>query len=186
MPHAASTRLDDDTGGASIAPHAPCPTAPCDCAGTGYSPDTLSTLRDEGRVVVTDHARFVLLNVYVPAVSDAARLPFKLALLHTLRAKVETLRHAGRRVIVVGDFNICPARIDSAEQLALSLPNPKWPFRPARRWLASLLDTNEGRCVDVFRHTLHLRTHHQPRRNAQAALPLLRDGYTVAPPATIK
>jgi exonuclease III len=59
----------------------------------------------EGRVVLTDHGAFVLVNVYIPNAGAASgepaakpRLEFKLKFLKALHAKLEALREAGREV----------------------------------------------------------------------------------------
>ncbi|KAL4447344.1 hypothetical protein ABPG77_007377 [Micractinium sp. CCAP 211/92] len=77
-----------------------------DCLGGGGGDDDLDR---EGRVVVTDHQHFVLVNVYAPNAGDRpdrSRLPFKLRWLAALKRKVDALAAAGREVLVVGDFNV--------------------------------------------------------------------------------
>lgn len=115
-----------------------------------FTPETLSMVKEEGRCVVTDHGRFVLINVYAPAVSVESRGLFKMQFLHALRDKVDALRVAGRSVIIAGDFNICPARIDSAEPIVPSEVR-SWETRPSRVWLRSLLSKEGADMVDSFR-----------------------------------
>lgn len=77
-----------------------------DCLGAGGEEEDLDR---EGRVVVTDHEHFMLVNVYVPNAGDRpdrSRLPFKLRWLAALKRKVDALAAAGREVLLVGDFNI--------------------------------------------------------------------------------
>lgn len=71
-----------------------------DCLG-GFDAD----IDKEGRVVLTDHGAFVLVNVYIPNAGAASgelaakpRLEFKLKFLKALHAKLEALREAGREV----------------------------------------------------------------------------------------
>lgn len=169
-PVAASSQLADDTGGASIPLAAPCDQPVlCPCGGNGYTSDTLEAIRDEGRCVITDHVRFVLINVYVPAVSVEHRITFKMAFLHALRAKVDALRNAERHVIVIGDFNICPARIDSAERMQLP-DSIEWNRRPSRLWLSRILHHCDANFVDVFRQT------HPHRQNAYTCWSEVRRG----------
>lgn len=64
--------------------------ATADCLGGDERPD----LDNEGRLVVTDHGAFVLLNAYVPNAGDhpvRPRLSYKLAFLRALRAKMDEL-----------------------------------------------------------------------------------------------
>ncbi|GFR44092.1 hypothetical protein Agub_g5254, partial [Astrephomene gubernaculifera] len=79
--------------------------AAADCLGGEEQPE----LDNEGRLVLTDHGSFVLLNVYVPNAGDRPdrpRLPYKLAFLRALRNKMDELTAEGRMVIAVGDFNV--------------------------------------------------------------------------------
>lgn len=122
----------------------------CPCLGTGCPPESLLLMEDEGRCIITDHRRFVLINVYVPAVSVEGRVAFKMHFLHALEAKIIGLRNNGRHVIVVGDFNICPSRRDSAEPIPPSLLS-SWEARPSRRWLRDLLNPSGFNFVDSFR-----------------------------------
>lgn len=58
-----------------------------------------------GRVAISDHGAFVLINVYVPNAGDRparARLGFKLSFLEALKRKTDALRKEGREVRVLG------------------------------------------------------------------------------------
>lgn len=150
-PVAATNSLNDDTGGASIPSNTECDLGSrCDCLGAGYDNLTLEAVRDEGRFVLTDHTHFVLINVYVPATSVPTRAAFKLSFLHALSAKITALNNCGRHVILVGDLNICPSRIDSAERARLP-PDPEWDHRPGRMWLSRLVTPPHGPLIDGFR-----------------------------------
>ncbi|KXZ53641.1 hypothetical protein GPECTOR_6g558 [Gonium pectorale] len=70
--------------------------AAADCLGGEEQPE----LDTEGRVVLTDHGAFVLINVYVPNAGDRperARLEYKLAFLRALRRKMDELTAEGRQ-----------------------------------------------------------------------------------------
>lgn len=167
-PKAACEGLSDDTGGGALClTGGPCPrrndlaSSPfrCACHGSGYTGDTLNAICEEGRVVVTDHHAFVLINVYVPATGGIEeRVAFKQSFLHALHAKIDALRAAGRHVIVAGDMNISPARIDSAERMSgCAAADPHWDYASSSRvWLRTLLNT--GAFVDSFRKTHPNRT----------------------------
>ncbi|EPY27160.1 DNA-(apurinic or apyrimidinic site) lyase [Strigomonas culicis] len=70
-------------------------------------PFTESELNDEGRVVVTHHSAFVLLNVYVPNARGGKRAAFKARFLQALRDVMERLRRStGKPIILSGDLNM--------------------------------------------------------------------------------
>jgi len=69
------------------------------------------SLCGEGRLMLTDHGSFVLINVYVPNAGvdskDRPRLEYKLRFLRALLTKCSALIGDGREVLLVGDFNVC-------------------------------------------------------------------------------
>ncbi|KAK9805387.1 hypothetical protein WJX73_010257 [Symbiochloris irregularis] len=87
--------------------------AQCDCLGSGEG-----ELDSEGRVIITDHGAFVLINVYVPNAGggkgsdDRPRAAFKLQFMRALRDKVDALHATGKQVILVGDLNIAASKQD--------------------------------------------------------------------------
>ncbi|CAN6481350.1 unnamed protein product [Victoria cruziana] len=104
----------------------------------------------EGRCVITDHGNFVLFNLYGPqAGSDnPERLRFKMIFFMALQKRWEALLGQGKRVIVVGDFNIAPFATDCCDA------GPDFEDDRLRRWLRSLLRKEGGPLVDVF-HEMH-------------------------------
>ncbi|MBL8954674.1 MAG: exodeoxyribonuclease III [Myxococcaceae bacterium] len=72
----------------------------------------------EGRFQLARFGRLWVCNVYVPSGNgvdrDLSRTPYKLAFLRTLKARLESLRAAKERVLVMGDFNIAHEEIDLA------------------------------------------------------------------------
>lgn len=95
-------------------------TASLGCFSPLHSELDASTLKDldsEGRCIVTDHAAFVLFNVYFPNATedDAARQKFKATFYRGVQARAEALLDAGRHVVIVGDVNACHQRIDHAD-----------------------------------------------------------------------
>lgn len=68
----------------------------------------------EGRIVMTDHGPFVLVNVYVPA-SREGRGDFKMLFHRALKLRCEAMAAEGREVVLVGDLNAAAARIDHCE-----------------------------------------------------------------------
>ena len=127
-------------------------------------------LDGEGRAVVTVHSDLAIVNVYVPAVTSddedkaARRHEFKLAFLRALERRCDALLSEGLRVLVIGDMNVSPARIDSARESQQPPPPPSQPLSPSRAWLRSLLRPPAGatqpKFADAFR-VLHPLAAHQ-------------------------
>lgn len=116
--------------------------------------EDVTQICSEGRVVITDHAHFVCINIYAPAVSVEGRARFKLAFNRALELKVRALRGLGRRVLVAGDFNIAPHVLDVAEKVHDLV---EFDARPSRSWLRRTFFRELG-MVDSFRElNPHLR-----------------------------
>lgn len=111
---------------------------------------TINQLKEEGRFIITEHDHFVLINIYAPAVSVEGREVFKMVFLKALRRKIDSLITAGKKVIVVGDFNICPSVSDRAGPILYS-SEAEWEQSPSRRWLHRLLHEKGPGLVDSFR-----------------------------------
>ncbi len=103
---------------------------------------------DEGRTLVADYSSFVLINCYFPnGGRDQERVPYKLAFYDAFLAFCNSLRDAGRSLIICGDVNTAHREID----LARPKQNLKSTgFLPEERaWLDRW--TAAG-YVDTFRH----------------------------------
>lgn len=69
----------------------------------------------EGRVLLTQHSGFTLLNVYFPnGKKDEARLRYKMDFYETFLRFVESLRKKQPGIVVCGDFNTAHKEIDLA------------------------------------------------------------------------
>ena len=72
----------------------------------------------EGRVQIAHYGRLALANVYFPNGNgkerDNGRVPYKLRFYRTLFDRLEELRGAGYRVLVMGDFNTAHTELDIA------------------------------------------------------------------------
>ena len=72
----------------------------------------------EGRVQLAHFGALVVANIYFPNGNgqerDNSRVPYKLEFYRQLHARLDALRAAGKRVIVLGDFNTAHAEIDLA------------------------------------------------------------------------
>lgn len=118
----------------------------------------------EGRFLLCDFGEesFVLINVYVPNAGpppERPRLGYKLSFLRALLTKVNLLLDAGRKVMVVGDFNVATKPEDIHPRIGLD----KTYSLEERELFDSFTEGPKAPLVDVWRH-LH---------------PQQRDTYTV-------
>jgi exodeoxyribonuclease-3 len=102
----------------------------------------------EGRVLITEHTGFTLVNAYFPSGQrDHERVAYKLEFYDALLGFCTELRSIGHRLVVCGDYNTAHQPID----LARPTQNKKTSgFLPEERQaLTRWLDQG---FVDVFRH----------------------------------
>jgi exodeoxyribonuclease-3 len=130
-------------------------------SGVGFfsrrAPDAIETLLGaprfdrEGRLQLARFGRLVVANVYFPKGSgprrDNSRVPYKLAFTRAVFRRVEALRRAGRRVLVLGDLNVAPTELDLTHPRANQHTSG---FLPAER--AELARWFAAGWVDSFRH----------------------------------
>ena len=136
----------------------------------------MKELDGEGRVCMTDHGAFILINVYVPFVNREqgreeseedwkarveARSAFKRDFLTLLRARIDHLRtKKKRKIVMVGDMNVHAQPIDvgvfdprEKEEVATEFwscqDNPVKAF--SRSWFAKMLEKGDGGLIDSFR-----------------------------------
>ena len=101
----------------------------------------------EGRVLVTEHTGFTLVNAYFPnGRRSQERVAFKLAFYESLLSFCQELRREGSRLVVCGDWNTAHQPIDLArpsqnQKTSGFLPEER---HAVRNWIA------EG-YLDVFR-----------------------------------
>jgi exodeoxyribonuclease III len=102
----------------------------------------------EGRFVITEHDDFTLYNIYFPnGGSGDERHQFKQRFLYDLNAHLKPQVDAGKKIIVVGDYNVAHTEIDVYDPVALSEESG---FLPEERvWFDAFLKLG---FVDTFRH----------------------------------
>jgi exodeoxyribonuclease III len=119
-----------------------------DRVDTGLGVDRFDT---EGRLQIASFGRLTVVNVYFPKGSgrdrDNSRVPYKLDFYRCLFDRLQSLRRAGQRILVMGDFNTAHQPIDLARpkdnfQTSGFLPEER---AELSRWLAA-------GWVDTFRH----------------------------------
>jgi exodeoxyribonuclease-3 len=97
----------------------------------------------EGRVQIAHFGRLVVVNVYFPNGNgkqrDNSRVPYKLDFYAAVFDRVQALRRAGKRVLVLGDFNTAHKEIDLARPKANRETSGFLPEECAEldRWLAA-------------------------------------------------
>lgn len=72
-------------------------------------------LQQEGRLLITDHGEYIIVNVYAPNAGERparSRLGFKLSWFSALKDKLSCFIRQGKQVILVGDLNIPRSRKD--------------------------------------------------------------------------
>ena len=116
----------------------------------------------EGRCVVTDHGKFVLFNLYCPALTvDSVEEPekyeerkrFKLCFLNMVSHRSKGIVNSGRNVIICGDLNCSTGnKLDFAwgdEQIS-NRYKQKEKKSDSTLWLLKMLQENDF--TDTFRH----------------------------------
>lgn len=102
----------------------------------------------EGRVLITEHPEFTLINAYFPNSQEGgARLDFKLRFCDRMLRLCNKLRREGKHVVLCGDYNIAHRPIDLArpkenEKSAGYLPEE-------RDWMEKFVVKHGW--VDIFR-----------------------------------
>ena len=71
-----------------------------------------AALDAEGRCVMTEHANFVIFNVYVHTGGDDEKVALKLRFLAALERRMAAERAKGKRVVLCGDLNIASRGLD--------------------------------------------------------------------------
>ncbi len=102
----------------------------------------------EGRTLIADYDDFILFNIYYPnGGAGNQRVPFKMRFYEAFLKKAESLRKAGKALIVCGDVNTAHTEID----LARPKENEKnTGFLPEERaWVSKFIQCGY---VDTFRH----------------------------------
>jgi len=123
----------------------------------------LKDLDNEGRIMITDHFYFLLLNIYFPNDSGPDRHDFRRRFYYAVQLRcLDLIREHGKSLIIAGDVNITYHPLDHCEfshlflnsslvgaiKDGLSDPEVVWPSflsafyeNPMRRWLAQWLFT---------------------------------------------
>lgn len=107
-----------------------------------------SGLELEGRVIVAEYPEFTLFDIYFPnGKSGPERLNYKMTFYEAFLRYADSLKDAGRKLVICGDVNTAHNEID----LARPKENSKISgFLPEERaWMDKLIDHGY---VDTFRH----------------------------------
>ena len=107
--------------------------------------------QNEGRILMTDHKAFILINVYVPNAGERPerpRLQSKIEFLTALRYYCEDLIEQGREIMLVGDFNVCSDERDVHPNISLRETYSK----EEQDAFNALLFNSRLRMLDTWRH----------------------------------
>lgn len=104
-------------------------------------------LDGEGRILLTEHPEFVLMNVYFPnGKKDGIRLQYKMDFYREFLAFADKLKDRGEKVVICGDVNTAHKEIDLARPKANEKVSG---FLPEERaWLDELISHGY---TDTFR-----------------------------------
>lgn len=129
--------------------------------GFGFAADDEALMRgevadfaDAGRVLVTDHDAFVLFNCYFPNTGTMGdSIVNKQRFQRSVERRAAQFSAAGRLVVVIGDVNIVPQRIDTAAPSKVDAGTSHCYLPVERDWLAALLRPSDdgGLLHDAFR-----------------------------------
>lgn len=104
---------------------------------------------DEARVISADYDDFTVLGVYFPnGQKDETRLQYKLDFYESFFSYCEDLRYMGKKLIILGDYNIAHQEIDLANPRENATISGFLPIE--RAWMDKLFD--EYGYIDTFRH----------------------------------
>jgi AP endonuclease 2 len=117
-----------------------------------FSKERLAQLDGEGRVLISDHQHFVLINAYFPALTEDSRLEFKMDFSQALQIRIESLLNSGRQVILVGDINVAHKEIDHCDpQQSIKDHNlTSFGDMVPRIWFDKML--SKSQLLDTFRY----------------------------------
>jgi len=102
----------------------------------------------EGRIIQAEYKDFVLFNIYYPnGQMNEERLEYKLKFYDQFLIHVETIRKAGKNIIVMGDFNTAHTEIDLTHPKANSNYSGFLPIE--RAWIDKFIAHGY---VDTYRH----------------------------------
>lgn len=102
----------------------------------------------EGRYIITEFDAFTLFNVYFPnGSSSPERHQYKQRFLYHFKDHIQQLIKEGRKVVVVGDYNVAPTELDVHDPVNLSHVSGFLPEE--RKWFQEFFGVG---MVDVFRH----------------------------------
>ena len=110
--------------------------------GTG-----IESMDFEGRNIRADFDGFSVMSLYLPSVTNDARLDHKLEYMYMFQEYINTLKKDIPNLIICGDYNICHEEIDIHNPKGLSKVSGFLPVE--RKWIGGFI--NSG-FIDSFRY----------------------------------
>mmetsp|Transcript_28666 Transcript_28666/g.51025 ORF Transcript_28666/g.51025 Transcript_28666/m.51025 type:complete len:466 (-) Transcript_28666:2-1399(-) len=119
-------------------------------ATLGFSLPEYLNLDNEGRVLVTDHSDFLVMNVYFPLGGSPERIAYKVWFMLAVQEHLETFLVQGKHVILAGDLNFAARSLDhwNPEISKAAHGLERFGQHRGRIWLKHL---TSKRFVDTFR-----------------------------------
>jgi exodeoxyribonuclease-3 len=107
-----------------------------------------SEIELEGRVIIAEYPSFVLMDIYFPnGKKDQERLDYKMTFYEVFLQYADTLKAAGKKLVICGDLNTAHSEIDLASPKENSKVSG---FLPEERaWMDKFVSHGY---VDTFRH----------------------------------
>lgn len=103
---------------------------------------------NEGRILWTEHEEFDLYNIYFPnGGSGDERHQFKQKFLKDLNLHLKSELKLGKKIIIVGDYNVAHKEVDVHDPVRLSKESGFLPEE--REWMDQFLNLG---FIDTFRH----------------------------------
>lgn len=119
----------------------------------GFSIEDHKGLDMEGRVLITDHQDFILMNVHFPTSCSGDRISYKMWFMYVVQEHIEYWNLQGRNVILCGDLGFSYKEIDHWSSVVSALNGKLNSFgeHRGRKWMYYMLNEGGGRFHDAFR-----------------------------------
>lgn len=123
-------------------------------ASLGFILKGYETADQDGRVIVTDHSEFLVMNAYFPTGAGSAQLMYKVWFMNMIQLTMEYFSAEEERgIVLVGDLGFALNEKDHYSPDSSNMETGMKVFNKhrGRTWLHSLLSSQLDLCCDVYR-----------------------------------